>query len=362
MIIEREMLRMKNDLIVLHNQNCFDAFKYLEDNSINLILMDPPYNIGKSKDWDTWKSKNEYVEFMGGVFLECQRVLKSNGCMYWFHNDMVQISMLMEWLRINTNFAFNSFIVLDKGDWRGLSWKNPTENNNLRCFFNTCEYCLLYVNGDCLQEGDSTGWDKIRLDTNKFVNLRQYSLSMLEYIAKQYLLEENNKKYNNIVALGKKLIFEKIGGKADHFTRYKSTQFSLCTKETYNEIIETFKLDKWEGFRTYESLKNEYEELRLEYEQLRFIHNLDKDHKNIFEFKRDKGENFHPCQKPINILERLIRTSTNEGDTVLDCFMGSGSTGVACVNTNRKFIGIEYDKDYFNISKQRITTAINEKE
>lgn len=62
----------------------------------------------------------------------------------------------------------------------------------------------------------------------------------------------------------------------------------------------------------------------------------------------------HPTQKPVDLLEYLIRTYTNEGDVVLDNTMGSGSTGVACVNTNRNFIGIEIEKHYFNIAKQRI--------
>ena len=63
----------------------------------------------------------------------------------------------------------------------------------------------------------------------------------------------------------------------------------------------------------------------------------------------------HPTQKPVELLEYLIKTYTNENDLVLDNCMGSGSTGVACVNTSRDFIGIELDKDYFNIAKQRIT-------
>ena len=59
-------------------------------------------------------------------------------------------------------------------------------------------------------------------------------------------------------------------------------------------------------------------------------------------------------QKPIELLEQLIKDSTNEGDTILDCFMGSGSTMEACVNTGRKGIGIELSQDYYNISKNRI--------
>ena len=68
----------------------------------------------------------------------------------------------------------------------------------------------------------------------------------------------------------------------------------------------------------------------------------------------------HPTQKPIDLLEYLIRTYTNDGETVLDFTMGSGSTGVACVNTNRRFIGIELDEGYFNIAKKRIEEAVND--
>ena len=78
--------------------------------------------------------------------------------------------------------------------------------------------------------------------------------------------------------------------------------------------------------------------------------------RTIIEFKNDKG--LHPTQKPIALLEYLIKTYTNEGDTVLDFTMGSGSTGVACKNTNRNFIGIEMDKNYFDIAKNRIESSL----
>ena len=68
----------------------------------------------------------------------------------------------------------------------------------------------------------------------------------------------------------------------------------------------------------------------------------------------NKLNRIHPTQKPVALLEYLIKTYTNEGDTVLDNAMGSGSTGVACINTNRKFIGMELDENYFNIAKNRI--------
>ncbi len=71
----------------------------------------------------------------------------------------------------------------------------------------------------------------------------------------------------------------------------------------------------------------------------------------------DKKKYGHPTVKPESIVTNLIVNSSREGDTVLDCFMGSGTTGVACVNTNRNFIGMELDEQYFNIAEQRISEA-----
>ena len=75
----------------------------------------------------------------------------------------------------------------------------------------------------------------------------------------------------------------------------------------------------------------------------------------------DKKKYKHPTIKPLELIKRHIINSSNEGDTILDCFMGSGTTGVACMNTNRKFIGIELDENYFNIAKDRIENSIKNK-
>lgn len=79
----------------------------------------------------------------------------------------------------------------------------------------------------------------------------------------------------------------------------------------------------------------------------------------VWKFKRDcLKSNLHPTQKPVALLEELIKTFSNEGDTVLDNCMGSGSTGVAALNLNRKFIGIELDAKYFEIAKNRIRKEV----
>ena len=76
---------------------------------------------------------------------------------------------------------------------------------------------------------------------------------------------------------------------------------------------------------------------------------------------KDKKLYGHPTIKPLDITEKIIRNSTREGQLVLDPFMGSGTTGVACVNTDRKFIGIEIDKEYFDIAQKRVKGAIDDK-
>ena len=77
--------------------------------------------------------------------------------------------------------------------------------------------------------------------------------------------------------------------------------------------------------------------------------------KTVLKFKQEKG--LHPTQKPVGLMEYLIKTYTNEGDTILDNTMGSGTTGVACVNCNRSFVGIEMDKKYYQISEERLNVG-----
>ena len=101
------------------------------------------------------------------------------------------------------------------------------------------------------------------------------------------------------------------------------------------------------------------EEIKAQYPSVFNLWQGGKSKSNVLEYKKD-NDGYHPTQKPVALLEDLIQTYSNEGNTVLDFTMGSGSTGVACVNTNRRFIGIELDEGYFNIAKKRIEEAVND--
>ena len=193
-----------------------------------------------------------------------------------------------------------------------------------RNYRNMSEYIFYYT------FQDETGLSKVMLDVNNFKSLRDY----FKYIQSE-------------TGLNKKQIIDKIGQRADHCFRYASSQWDLPTEETYNELIKVFNIDKYEGFKTYEELRQEYEELRYTF------NTFDKDKTTTFLMPPAKKEG-HITPKPVDLLEYIIKTSSNEGDVVLDCFMGSGSTGVACLNTKRRFIGIEIEEKYFNISVERL--------
>lgn len=304
----------------LYKGDCLEVMKNIPNKSINLVIIDPPYNIGKAK-WDKWDTVEDYVDFMGKVFLEIQRVLKDNGSFYFFHNDFLQIVELQNYINKNTDFIFKQLLVWDKfngSKWNQLNAIVYSEGN--RNYPKQAEYCLYYT----FQDG--TG---LKIDTNNFKSLRDYSKQIQDYIGLK--LNQINSK------LGHR--------KAEHFFYHSSTQWELCVEETYNELIKVFNIDKYEGFKPYKELRQEYEELRYTFNNQGLP--------SVLQHEPVK-QNGHITPKPTDILEKIIKTSSNKGDIVLDCFMGSGSTGVACLNTNRRFIGIELDEKYFNIAKERI--------
>jgi|SRR5690606_3232796 len=83
-------------------------------------------------------------------------------------------------------------------------------------------------------------------------------------------------------------------------------------------------------------------------------------HPDVLNAKRT-GNNFHPTEKPTDLLETFIKSSSKEGDTILDPFIGSGTTAIACINTNRFFVGIEKEKEYVDIANERIRKAVNDR-
>ncbi|HEY8892619.1 MAG TPA: site-specific DNA-methyltransferase [Clostridium sp.] len=296
--------------------DCLEKLKLIPDKSINLICLDPPYNINKA-DWDTWKTVTEYVEFMGEVFKECERVLKDNGSFYFFHNDFMQMVELQYWLNKNSNFIFKQLIVWNK-KFKGA--KNEgflqgfIEPKMLRNYQKMAEYCLYYTfQGKFIE----TPYSKVIKKQMKELNLKEMDFRKLK-ISKN----GNPTGWCSNIIKGK----------------------NIPTESDWELICKLI------GEYSYESLLQEYENLR-------YTFNNQKTHHSVWNYEIAKKRG-HCTPKPLDLIKNIILYSSNENATVLDCFSGSGTLAVACEELHRKWICIEKEEKYCEITKERLINII----
>jgi len=173
----------------------------------------------------------------------------------------------------------------------------------------------------------------------------------------QHPLRDYAKKVMDFIRLNLNEINSDLGHRrAEHFFYVDSTQFGLCTEKTYSELAERYKLNGLDWFMTFEEMQRIDSEFKKQTPKVFNLPAGKKYKSNVLEYKKDYT-GLHPTQKPVALIEDLIKTYTNEGETVLDFTMGSGTTGVACKNLSRNFIGIELDEQYFKIAQERISAA-----
>lgn len=322
--------------IELWHGDCLELMKNIPDGSVDLVLTDPPYGTMKGAALDGWK--NQTTEWDTAIdplkiFEQISRILRQNGKAILFSQEPY------------TSRLITSAIPSLPFAYRAMWYKNVHANALLAKSAMVSRYediCIFSKphDAECTNE------------------LRIYFKKVLEFIGAKSCKEINQRlghrkaEHCFYVTDGKRAVKEKIGSKADHTTRVGSSQFALCTEQTYNEIISVFGIDKMDGFLPYAELAR----LNEKYTATFNLWQGGKSKSNVLEYKKD-NDGYHPTQKPVALLEDLIQTYSSKGNTVLDFTMGSGSTGVACVNTNRHFIGIELDEGYFNIAKKRIEEA-----
>ena len=305
-------------MVDLRLGDCLELMKNIPDGSVDLVLTDPPYGTMAG-------------EKRSGRLREHNRV---DDCRKWDFalNEKVILQALCRIVRQNGKIAlfsqepYTSKLIL-AGVPRiqfiqRLAWKKNVAGN----FLCSSQNCMQYIEDICLFRKDCN-------DYNGKHPLRDYFLSEKQ---KSRL---SNKDFEIILG----------NGMASHYFTTK-IQFACPTEENYKKLQTT-------GFFTlpFEEIKRIDEEYKNMFPSV--FNRLGANSKsNVFEYAKD-NDGYHPTQKPVALLEDLIQTYSNDGDTVLDFTMGSGSTGVACVNTNRNFIGIELDEGYFNIARKRIEEA-----
>ena len=298
------------ELNKIYNEDCLEGMKRIPSGSVDLILTDPPYGNMKGAGLDGWeKCRTDWDVALDPKAIHdlSNRVLRKNGKMILFSQEPYTTRLITE---SNANVPFSYRMIWEKDHFANALVANKAPVSyyeDILVFSKTHDHEALHP-------------------------LRRYFKSIMDYIG-----------------LTKKGIVKRIGQKADHVFRTDSTQFSLCTESTYNELIQVFSIDKMQGFKTYEELRV----IDKKYDSTFNLWEGNKYKSNILKYKKDY-DGYHPTQKPVLLLEDLIKTFSNEGDTVVDLTMGSGSTGVACKNTNRNFIGFELDETYFKIANERI--------
>ena len=314
----------------IHCGDCLELMKEIPDNSIDLIIIDPPYNIKK----DYWDDIKNYEEWMKKVILEIQRVLKDNGSFYMFHSEMEVVSDFMNFLREKTNFIFRQFIVWNKR-FEGSSRKGFLDGyccvDMLRNYQQMAEYILYYT------FQDETGLSKIM--GNCVYPIRDYIRSEIIRAKGKIVLKQINQVLGTAT---------NGGGVASACLSLDKTCPAMITEEHYLILRDWLNTNK-----EYEYLRKEYEDLRKEYEYLRFTFNNQKTHHSVWNYDIENKIG-HTTPKPLDLVKNIILHSSNEGDLILDCFMGSGTTAVACKKLNRNFIGIELNPEYVDIANKRL--------
>ena len=311
--------------IQLLQGDCLIESEKIQSGSVDLILTDLPYGTVKGLGGDIKKyerlSNSEWDNVIDTdkIMQIANRILRKNGKMILTANQPFTTELISKAIP-NLPHCYNMY-------WDKMHFAN----------------CLVANKAPVSYVEDILIFSKNH-DTEDLHPLRNY---LKECKIKSGM---TNKQFNTLFSE----FYNKQGCRdrsvLEHY--WAAAQFTMPTEEIYKMILQPT------GFfpKTYEELKEIDDHFKNEYASTFNLWEGKKYKSNILKYKKDY-DGYHPTQKPVLLLEDLIKTFSNEGNLVVDLTCGSGSTGVACVNTNRSFTGIEKDPQYFEIAKERIAEA-----
>lgn len=310
--------------IELYNGDCLKEHHNIESGSVDLILTDPPYGTVKnirsspaSKTTGLQVCEWDDIIIPSELFEIGNRILRNGGKMVLFSQEPYTTELTTKAIK---NLPFNYRMI-----WKKDHFANSLLSKKAPVIF----YEDVLVFSKANPKHDFEGTHPLR----------------------EYFMEEKQKS-----GLTSKQITELLGNQMGSHYFTKGVQFAFPTFENYSKLQST-------GY--FQKPYNELKQIDIEWKEQYFqskpsTFNLWEGKKyksNILEYKKDYN-GWHPTQKPVLLLEDLIKTFSNEGDLVVDLTMGSGSTGVAAKNTKRRFVGIEMEKQYFDIAEMRINKVL----
>lgn len=332
-----------NDNITIQKGDCCELIKKLPDGSVDAIITDPPYLYLKNQKLDKPFDEEAF-------FSEAKRVLKRRGFVVMFGRGTA-------FYRWNTRLADLGFVFKEEIIWNKVQTTSPLLPLN-----RIHETVSIHCNGK----------GKINKVRVPYLEMKGHDIGAIKTDIKRLLSVFSNSKH---LAAVKKYLeeYEKTcvwdkQAKAKFFTSHTGiingcerdvSTIDMIERGLREKTIIDFNTEKYVAKHTIATSKR--------------MKNADRDYltmknvtegcveKSIMQQGREHYSMQHPTQKPVRLIEWLMALVTQEGDLVLDPFMGSGSTGIACINTGRRFIGYEIDDEYFGIAKRRLEEAEKEK-
>ena len=316
--------------------DCREVMRGMADNSVDAIVTDPPYFKVKREHWDNqWSTPEGFISWLDGVLAEFHRILKPNGSLYLFASPRMAARV-----ELAIDKRFN---VLNRIRWnKAEGWHNKAKKEDLRGFLSPFEEIIFAEHKD--SDNMAKGERGYAAECDK---LRGFLFEPLRVYLKSEWNRAGLKPDDANIACGTASM---AGG---HF--FSVSQWCLPTSAHYAALRE------YANRNGGDYLRREYEDLRREYEDLRrpFSVTADVPYTDTWSFKTvSPYAGKHPCEKPLDMLEHIINSSTRPGAIVLDAFAGHGNTGIAALNLGREFIGIEREPEYLEIARQRIEAAI----
>lgn len=283
-------------MINLMNGDCMEMMKQIPKGSIDMVLCDLPYGV-LDLEWDKRIDGKK-------LFAEYKRVCKQNANVLLF-----------------CQIEFAKYLM------------DSTYESEF-------SHCLIWVKNNKTRAKSSKQLPLSQYEMIMCFRVNKYSNKYAHQKLREYFMNELNKSGWSVSELEEAI----PNRSAHHWFRY-SSDYRIPTEKSYKRLQEITGCFK----KPYEAVKKEF---------MKEKNNLCTYNNGILKSDCLHGclneSRVHPTQKPVELLENLILAYSNEGDTILDNCMGSGSTGVACLNTNRNFIGIEINNEYFRIAKNRI--------
>lgn len=285
--------------------DCIEGLSTIKTGSVDLVIADPPYWKVIGEKWDyQWRTEQDYVEWSIKWISEVSRVLRHGGTFYLF-GYFRTLALLVPYLE-SLELDLRQQIVIDKG-MRSVSGR---ATKNYKIFPNTTESALFIIK-----------------DNKKMI--------------KPFLKEQQQK-----MGLSSKQINEALGVKSNG-----GGMWSIYTGKNVCEQFPTREL--WEKLKEILQFDISYDKVAQTFNPEMGITDVWRD----IDFYKEKR--YHPTQKPMTLIKRLIKASSNENDLVVDPFGGSGSTALSSIQLNRDFITIEMDEGYYSTIVDRIEEENN---